>query len=113
MTPHRGEVWQVDLGLPVGHEQGKTRPALVLSDEMINRGPSGLVVIVPITGTRRNVPLHVNVPRGEGGLTKDSCILCDQVRSVSIRRLLHRYERVSPAVMAAVEDKVKIVLGIR
>lgn len=112
-TPSRGELWLVDLEPVIGHEQGLKRPALVISDDMLNRGPSGLVTIVPITKTARNIPLHVKVARGQGGLQYDSWILCDQVRTISQDRLIKAYESVDATVMANVEKCVKIALGLR
>ncbi|MCE9592127.1 MAG: type II toxin-antitoxin system PemK/MazF family toxin [Planctomycetes bacterium] len=111
--PSRGEIWQVDLNPVIGHEQGNTRPALVVSTDQMNHGASGLVVVVPITATQHGIPLHINIKRGQGGLTKDSCILCDQIRALSIDRFIKPYETVEPAVMDAVEKRIKIVLGLR
>lgn len=45
----RGEVYHVDLGQPVGHGPGFRRPAVVVSVDMPNNGPGGVVVVVPIT----------------------------------------------------------------
>jgi mRNA interferase MazF len=110
--PSRGEIWQVDLNPVVGHEQGERRPALVVSVDALNHGPSGLISVVPITGTIRNIPIHVLVRRGQGGLTKDSRILCDQVRTLARERFIRRYASVDAAVMAEVEEKLRIVLGL-
>jgi mRNA interferase MazF len=110
--PSRGEIWLVDLSPVIGHEQGEKRPALVISVDEINHGASELVTIVPITKTKRNIPLHIHIKRGQGGLTMDSYILCDQIRTISRDRFIKQYEAVEPAVMEAVEDRIKIVLGL-
>lgn len=110
--PSRGQIWLVDLDPVEGHEQGERRPALVVSIDRLNHGPSGLVTVLPITSKRKNIPIHVNIERGQGGLVKDSCILCDQIRTLSITRFIKPYEDVDPKVLAAVEDKLKIILGI-
>jgi PemK-like, MazF-like toxin of type II toxin-antitoxin system len=47
--PVRGEVWDVDLKPVLGHEQGRIRPALIVSVDQFNQGPSGLVIVVPMT----------------------------------------------------------------
>lgn len=111
--PSRGEIWLVDLDPVVGHEQGRKRPALVISDDTLNHGPSGLVTVVPITKTQRNIPIHVCIKRGQGGLTMDSTILCDQVRTISRERLIKPYETVEAPVMQAVEENVKFALGLK
>ena len=110
--PSRGQIWLIDLNPVVGHEQGETRPALVISDDQLNQGPSGLVTVLPITTTERNIPIHVKIVRGVGGLSKDSWVLCDQIRTVSIERLIKPYEPVGPNVMKEVEERVKIALGL-
>src|SRR4051812_30760725 len=68
MTPQRGDVVMVNLDPTVGHEQGGQRPALVVSDDSLNRSPAGVVIVAPITGTDRNIPAHVRVTPPEGGL---------------------------------------------
>lgn len=110
--PSRGEIWLVDLNPVIGHEQGNRRPALVLSDDKLNHGPSGLVTVIPITKTNRGIPIHVRIKRGQGGLAMDSTILCDQVRTLSRGRLLKAYGSVGPSVMRTVEENVKIALGL-
>ena len=111
-APRRGDIWLVDLDPVRGHEQGRKRPAVVLSEDQLNCGPSGLVVVVPVTSTPRNIPVHIHVLRGTGGLTKDSWILCDQVRTISRQRLIKRYENVDGEVMRQIEENVRIVLGL-
>ncbi|MFA7237890.1 MAG: type II toxin-antitoxin system PemK/MazF family toxin [Phycisphaeraceae bacterium] len=110
--PSRGEVWKVDLDPTVGHEQGLTRPALVISVDQLNHGPSELVTIVPITSKPRKIPIHIHVKRGQGGLEKDSWILCDQIRTLSVRRFIKPYEAVDDHVMEHVEETIRIVLGL-
>lgn len=47
--PRRSDLWWVDLGTPMGHEQSGKRPALILSVNPFNRGTADLVVILPLT----------------------------------------------------------------
>ena len=90
VTPVRGEIWGVDLDPIVGREQAGRRPALVVSDDALNSGPRGLVVVIPITGRSRGLPNHAPIAPPEGGLTKPSVIMTEQVRSVSKDRLGRR-----------------------
>ena len=102
----------VALDPTIGHEQGGQRPALVVSDDMLNRSPAGLVIVAPITGTDRGIPAHVRVASGEGGLTKASVVMADQIRTISRRRIVRRLGAVSPSTMVQVEDRLKLVLGL-
>lgn len=110
--PSRGEVWLVDLDPTRAHEQAGRRPALVISDDLFNHGPSGLVIVLPITSTLRRIPSHVRVDAPEGGLRNDSAVLCDAVRSISRERLADRWGRVSETTLAQVEDVLRILLRL-
>ncbi|MGL5098088.1 MAG: type II toxin-antitoxin system PemK/MazF family toxin [Planctomycetia bacterium] len=108
----RGDVWLADLDPRLGHEQSGKRPVLVVSDEFLNVGRSGLVVILPITSTIRTLPLHVELDPPEGGLKVRSAILCDAIRSIDRRRLMARWGAIDPATLAVVEDRLRILLRL-
>ena len=111
--PYRGDVWLVDLNPVRGHEQKDARPALVISTDQFNTGPSGLVVIVPITTKNRKLPLHVEIKPPEGGLTSTSYIMCDQIRTVDKEeRLLTRWDSVKPQTINEVENRIRLLLDI-
>lgn len=77
----------VDLDPVVGSETGKTRPAVVVQNDLANRS-SPTVTVVPITSkTGKVYPFQVLVPRGEGGLDQQSKVLCEQIRTVARERL--------------------------
>ena len=110
--PARGDIWMVNLDPTQGREQAGKRPALVLSVDQFNHGPAELVVMIPITSKGKGVPLHVTVMPPEGGLSQSSFIKCEDVRSVSKGRLLNRLGDVSEQTMAAVEDRIRRLLGL-
>jgi mRNA interferase MazF len=110
--PARGEVWLVSLDPTVGHEQGGRRPGLIVSDDALNRSPAGLVILLPITGTDRGIVAHVRIPSTEGGLTKSSLIMTDQVRAISTNRLVRRLGNLSTATMGQVDRRLRFVLGL-
>jgi mRNA interferase MazF len=84
----RGDVFLVNLDPVVGSEIGKTRPAVVLQNELANQ-TSPTVTVAPISSnTRRVFPFQVPLAAGEGGLERDSKVLCEQIRTLSRRRLL-------------------------
>jgi mRNA interferase MazF len=88
LRPGRGEVWLLDFGEPVGHEQAGRRPAVVVSDDELNRGPAGLVIVVPVTTSRRSLPSHVELDDARTGLDHVSYAKCEDIKSVSDRRLI-------------------------
>ena len=111
-VPGRGEIWLIDFDPTRGHEQAGKRPALVVSVDMFNAGPAGLLIVIPITSKAKGVPLHVAVQAPEGGLQLPSFIKCEDVRSVSKTRLQGRVGAISPQTLAMVEDRLRILLGL-
>jgi len=108
----RGEIWFLNLNPARGHEQAGIRPALIVSVNMFNQGPAGLVVVLPITTKDKKIPLHVKVTPPEGGLTDISFIKCEDVRSVSTERLLKRLGSIETSTLVIVEDKLRILMGL-
>ena len=89
--PARGEIWLADLNPTRGHEQAGRRPVLVVSEDLFNGGPAGLVIAVPMTTRLRPVRSHVRVSPPEGGLESPSAILCEAIRSISTHRLVEKW----------------------
>jgi len=110
--PLFGEVWLVDLNPTRGHEQAGKRPGLIVSVDLFNQGPAGLVVILPITTKAKGIPFHVEINISEGGLVKRSFIKCEEIRSIAKERLFKRMGRVSDETMKAVEDRLRILLNL-
>lgn len=108
----RGEVWLVDLNPTRGHEQGGRRPALVVSSDIFNHGPAGLVVLIPMTTRDRRIPLHIRIDPPEGGVRKPSFVKCEDVRSVSTTRLVERWGQVSSQTLVRVGDRLRILLEL-
>lgn len=111
-SPARGEIWLADLSPTRGHEQAGRWPVLVVSEDLFNSGPAGLAIVLPITSTLRDVPTHVRVAPPEGGVKGTSAVLCEAVRSISGERLIARWGRVGPETMAAIEDRLRILLRL-
>ncbi len=110
--PVRGEVWDVALDPVLGHEQGGKRPALVVSVDQFNQGPSGLVIVVPITSRDRKIRSWVAIEAGEGGCKMRSFAMCEAIRSISLERMTQRRGMVSSEIVKKVEDRLRIILGI-
>jgi len=110
--PVRGEVWDVDLDPVLGHEQGRRRPAVIVSVDQFNRGPSGLVIVVPITSRDKSIRSQVAIKAGEGGLKTRSFAMCEAVRSISLERMTRRRGVVSPETLEKVAYCLQVLLGI-
>jgi len=108
--PLRGEIWLVTLDPTVGREQAGRRPALVVSDDLFNQSHAELVVVLPITSKSKGVRSHVAVSPPEGGLSVQSYIKCEDVRSISIQRLERKLGKVAIRTMNEVENRHRIIL---
>lgn len=108
----RGEVWYADLNPARGHEQAGERPVLIVSTDVLNHGPSGHVVVIPLTRTDRGIRLWVAIDPPEGGLRERSFAMCDSVRSISSTRLRDQQGVVGTRTMEQVEDRLRIVLQL-
>jgi mRNA interferase MazF len=110
--PSRGEVWFLDLDPTRDREQSGSRPALVISVDAFNHGPADLVVVLPVTSKAKGIPFHVALAPPEGGIRQPSFIKCEDVRSVSRSRLRERWGTVAPRTLLAVEDRLRILMGL-
>lgn len=108
----RGEVHDVDLGEPAGHEGGFVRPALIVSSDVINNGPGGLVGVIPISRMAHGLRSHVELDTGASGLNHVSYARCDQIRMISSTRLLGRRGTVSPEQLATVNQALRFILDL-
>lgn len=113
-TPKRGEIWLVDFSPSIGSEIKDPHPALIVSVDELNKSPWGLIVVCPISTSRKEKPfrLHVLVSPPEGGIRHASVVRCDQVKSVSIQRFSERWGTVETATMQKVDFVLRKVLGL-
>lgn len=112
MTPRRGEVWLVDFGEPVGREQAGIRPAVVVSTDALNEGPAGVILVVPVTSAKRDLPSHIEIESGESGLDHPSYAKCEDVKSVSAQRLIDRLGVVGPGPLFDLERVLRYLLQL-
>ena len=112
-NPERGEIWIVLLEPITGHEIGKTRPALVISNNRNNEF-SSTITLIPITSSIGKIyPFEVFVKGFETGLKIDSKMKCNQVRTVDKLRLLKSIGKVSPEKLSEVEEALLIHLDMQ
>jgi len=112
--PVRGMIVEVDLDPVVGHEQGCSRPCVVVQNNAGNRF-SSMTIVVPLTDAahvRRPSAIYVPAKRGDGGLRKDSILLGDQIRAVDLVRVRRMMGVLSPETMAKVDRALLISLGL-
>lgn len=108
----RGEVYDVDLGQPMGHEPAFRRPGVVVTVDILNNSPGQLVMVVPITSAFYGLRSHVEVEPGSSGLDHTSYARCDQLRVVSTERLAARLGMIEPDQMRDIDQALRFVLDL-
>jgi mRNA interferase MazF len=111
--PLRGEIWLISLDRTERHEQAKTRPCLIISNNKFNRGAADLVIAVPLTSKNKHIPLHVTIKKTESNLGIDSCIMPEQIRSLAVHRCIKYIDTVSEEIFAELQQKIKIILDLK
>lgn len=108
----RGDVVIVRFDPAEGHEMKKTRPAVVVQNDVGNKN-SSTTLVAPATGTHRGYPFEVLVETADSPFEKDSSVRLDQVRVVSVEDRIHSVlGRLDAATMARIDDALKLSLGL-
>lgn len=108
----RGDVVIVRLDPAEGHEMKKTRPAVVVQNNVGNKN-SSTTIVAPATGTYRGYPFEVLVEAAGSPFEKDSSVRLDQIRVVSIeKRIRSVIGDLDAETMDAVDEALKLSLGL-
>ena len=108
----RGDIFTVDLEPVRGSEQGKVRPALIIQNDIGNQYSPTVIVAAITSGKQIRFDVNVAVKSPEGGLTKDSIILLNQIRTIDKSRLGRYWGRLGTNTLAQVDEALKISLGL-
>lgn len=110
--PKRGGIWLVSLDPVAGHEIGKARPVLIISNDR-NNEYSATITLIPITTSIDKIyPFEVFISKADSGLQLDSKIKCNQVRTVDKLRLVKFIGEISQERLFEVEEALLVHLGI-
>ena len=109
----RGDIFYADLSPVVGSEQGGVRPVLVVQNDVGNKY-SPTVIITAITSqiNKAKLPTHIELPGDDYGLSKDSVILAEQIRTIDKRRLKEKIGHLDDSLMENINTALKISFGI-
>ncbi len=111
--PKRGEIYLVNFDPTIGSEIQKTRPALILQNDISNQY-SLITIVAAITSQfdSETYPTEVLINPPEGGLNVTSVVLLNQIRSIDKQRLVKRMGIVSDHLMGYVDNAIQISLGL-
>ncbi|MCI6567705.1 type II toxin-antitoxin system PemK/MazF family toxin [Dysosmobacter sp. HCP28S3_G4] len=110
----RGEIYYADLSPVVGSEQGGVRPVLIIQNDTGNRySPTVIAAAITSQTGKARLPTHIELPvEEECGLTKDSVVLLEQVRTLDKRRLRERMGRVDDKIMEKIDTAIAVSFGL-
>lgn len=113
-TVKRGDIYYADLSPVVGSEQGGVRPVLIIQNDTGNRySPTVIAAAITSQTGKARLPTHIDLPVDENcGLSRDSVVLLEQVRTLDKKRLRERMGRVDSAVMEKVDAAIAVSFGL-
>jgi mRNA interferase MazF len=109
----RGDIIYADLSPVVGSEQGGVRPVLVIQNDIGNKySPTVIVAAITSQINKAKLPTHVEIDAEEYGITKDSVILLEQIRTIDKKRLKEKVGHLSDELMKKVDDSLQVSFGL-
>ena len=112
-TVKRGDIFYADLSPVVGSEQGGTRPVLIVQNDMGNRhSPTVIAAAITSQTGKAGLATHINIAGGSVGLSKDSVILLEQIRTIDKRRLREHMGHLDEKQMTMVDNAIAVSFGL-
>ena len=109
----RGDIFYADLSPVVGSEQGGVRPVLIIQNDMGNRhSPTVIAAAITTQMNKAKLPTHIELVGQDCGLTKDSIVLLEQIRTLDKRRLREHMGRLDGALMDEVDRAIAVSFGL-
>ncbi|MBQ7373381.1 MAG: type II toxin-antitoxin system PemK/MazF family toxin [Clostridia bacterium] len=108
----RGDLYYADLSPVVGSEQGGIRPVLVVQNDVGNKySPTVIAAAVTSKINKAKLPTHIELSAVDFGLSKDSVVLLEQIRTLDKRRLKEKIGELPLSTMQKVNTALLISLG--
>lgn len=113
MDIKRGDIVLADLSPVVGSEQGGLRPVLIVQNDIGNKySPTVIVAAITAQIDKSKLPTHVEVKKGKFGLTRNSVILLEQIRTIDKKRVSQMLGHVDARIMKAVDEALIVSFGL-
>ena len=109
----RGEIYYADLSPVVGSEQGGMRPVLIVQNDVGNRySPTVIAAAITSQQNKAKLPTHIEISARSVGLTKNSVVLLEQIRTLDKRRLKEKMGALDTQMMRQVDDAIAVSFGL-
>jgi mRNA interferase MazF len=109
----RGDIYFADLSPVVGSEQGGVRPVLIVQNNVGNKhSPTVIAAAITSQINKARLPTHIELSARSFGLSKDSVVLLEQIRTIDKKRLLERMGKLDDGVMNCVDEALAVSFGL-
>ena len=109
----RGDIFYADISPVVGSEQGGTRPVLIVQNDMGNKhSPTVIAAAITSQMNKARLPTHIELIGPTVGLTKNSVVLLEQIRTIDKKRLREHMGRLDQDMMQKVDDAIAVSFGL-
>jgi len=109
----RGDIYYADLSPVVGSEQGGVRPVLIIQNDIGNKySPTVIATAITSQINKAKMPTHIELDANEYGLSKDSVVLAEQIRTIDKRRLKEKIGHLDDELMTRVNEALEISFGL-
>ncbi len=113
MNVKRGDIYYADLSPVVGSEQGGVRPVLIVQNDVGNRySPTVIAAAITSQTEKSKLPTHIELDPRSCGLSKDSVVLLEQIRTIDKKRLKERMGRIDDSAMGRIDRALTISFGL-
>ena len=109
----RGDIYYADLSPVVGSEQGGMRPVLIVQNDVGNKhSPTVIAAAITSQINKAKLPTHIELGARTYGLSKDSVILLEQIRTIDKKRLKDRMGQLDDKLMNQVDNAIAVSFGL-
>ena len=113
MTIRRGDIYYADLSPVVGSEQGGVRPVLIVQNDIGNKySPTVIAAAITSQQFKTKLPTHISVDAAVCGLSKDSVVLLEQIRTLDKQRLKEKMGNLPETDMSRINDALSVSVGL-
>ena len=113
VTVKRGEIYYADLSPVVGSEQGGVRPVLIVQNDVGNKySPTVIAAAITSQKEKSKLPTHIELEPNHCGLSRDSVVLLEQIRTIDKRRLKEKMGSLDSSAMSQVNKALSISFGL-
>ena len=109
----RGDIYYADLSPVVGSEQGGMRPVLIIQNDVGNKySPTVIAAAITSRMGKTKLPTHIDVYAARAGLSRDSVVLLEQLRTLDKRRLKEKMGHLDEQIMGEIDNAIAVSLGL-